>query len=268
MNFDNSGGDISNFCVISSSELILAIVRYGCPPPCKLNVFTYEDIVNDHIELSEKGHHVLVSAAEADALLVAWEVEQALVINTLSFHLRERLAGPVIALCNDSYTERVAALAAGADEAITVPVQLPLLQAMVLAYRRLAKAAQGSQVEAPGAIAAPLTPQESPARERTFGSLRIDDQSHRFFIEEKEVILTPREYALINYLIANAEKACSRDQILGDVWGISFETGTNMVDVYMYFLRRKLEAHGLKGMIETIRGFGYRLSLKTQQDAP
>ncbi|RMF62466.1 MAG: winged helix family transcriptional regulator [Bacteroidetes bacterium] len=91
------------------------------------------------------------------------------------------------------------------------------------------------------------------------GPLRLDLQAFRFFVHGEEVELTPKEFDLIRYLMQHAGTVCPRDQILDEVWGLDFDTGTNMVDVYMHFLRRKLAAHGLKGMIKTIRGRGYRL---------
>ena len=78
-------------------------------------------------------------------------------------------------------------------------------------------------------------------------------------MRDQEVDLTPREFALLSYLVAHADALVTRDQILDAVWGIDFDTGTNMVDVYMYFLRKKLEAYQLKEMIQTVRGRGYRL---------
>jgi DNA-binding response OmpR family regulator len=77
----------------------------------------------------------------------------------------------------------------------------------------------------------------------------------------------PREFALLSYLMDHPDEACTRDQILDAVWGIDFDTGTNMVDVYMHFLRKKLEAHGIKGIIQTIRGRGYRLAVQTAPGA-
>ena len=68
-----------------------------------------------------------------------------------------------------------------------------------------------------------------------------------------------REFDLLAYLAARAGACCSRDEILADVWGIDFETGTNTVDVFVYALRRKLRAAGLPGLIQTVRGAGYRL---------
>ncbi len=247
------------FCLISDDELIISIVRLGCPEPCEIEVFSFEGLVNKQIELSERGQAIVEASQHADAVLVTWQLDRAPLINTIGFHIRKALAGPVIALCNGSYHDEVAALAAGADHAITVPVFQSMLQAIVISYRRLTYASQNSDTEARSVIATPAET-ESDSRLREFGRLRLDTRSHRFFIDEKEVVLTPREYALISYLIEHPEEALARDQILTEVWGINFETGTNMVDVYMYFLRRKLESNGLKGMIETIRGFGYRLS--------
>jgi DNA-binding response OmpR family regulator len=66
---------------------------------------------------------------------------------------------------------------------------------------------------------------------------------------------------LLEFLIQRAETLCTRDQILSEVWGINFDTGTNLVDVYMHYLREKLGAQQRGEMIETVRGLGYRLVL-------
>ena len=93
------------------------------------------------------------------------------------------------------------------------------------------------------------------------GPLRISLSSMRFFVGATEVELTPKEFALLAFLMENAGRACSRDEILDKVWGIDFDTGTNMVDVYMHFVRKKLEAHGHRGLIKTVRGHGYRFEV-------
>ena len=129
-----------------------------------------------------------------------------------------------------------------------------LLQAKVLSYRRLVQAAQQTAGGTNGADALPHEVQR-------FGALRLNRTAHRFFIGESEIELTPREFALLAFFLEHANRLCRRDQILDHVWGLHFDTGTNMVDVYTYFLRRKLEAHGLKDMIQTVRGHGYRLVL-------
>lgn len=94
-----------------------------------------------------------------------------------------------------------------------------------------------------------------------FGDLALNATAYQFHIGTTEVDLTPKEFELLRFLIENANKACSRDQILDAVWGLDFDTGTNMVDVYMHFVRKKLDAHGLGRMLKTIRGHGYRLML-------
>lgn len=91
------------------------------------------------------------------------------------------------------------------------------------------------------------------------GPLRLDQAAYRFLIDDEEVELTPKEFDLLFYLMGRCGEACTRDEILDAVWGIDFDTGTNMVDGYIYFLRKKLDVHGLKGMIKTVRGRGYRL---------
>ena len=97
----------------------------------------------------------------------------------------------------------------------------------------------------------------------TIGDLTIDFDSHRFFVDGEELELTPKEFGLLAFLMARPGTACSRDEILDSVWGINFETGTNMVDVYMHFVRRKLESVGKKKVIQTVRGLGYRFDPDT-----
>ncbi len=92
------------------------------------------------------------------------------------------------------------------------------------------------------------------------GHLRLDRTAYRFHVHDDEVELTPKEFELLGFLMERADEVCSRDQILDAVWGIDFETGTNMVEVYMHFLRKKLDVYGLDGMIQTVRGRGYRLA--------
>jgi DNA-binding response OmpR family regulator len=97
------------------------------------------------------------------------------------------------------------------------------------------------------------------------GPLALDRKAYRFFVGKDEVELTPKEFELLGFLMEHADEVCSRDEILDAVWGIAFETGTNMVEVYMHFLRKKLALYSLGGMIQTVRGRGYRLSVPTKK---
>ncbi len=242
-------------CLITDDAQVEAAARVACPPPHALTVFALEGLVNAQNTLSSHGEAVCRAAEEATVVLVEWQIEKAPVINTLGYHLRRTLPVPLLALCQGGQEDHIAALAAGADGTATFPLYLPLLQARAVAYHRLVAAARTwAPAEDAGRPA-------SPPPARVFGALRLDHAAHRFFVNGAEVELTPREFALLDFLIARADDALSRDELLDQVWGINFDTGTNMVDVYMHFLRRKLEAFGLKEMIQTVRGYGYRLAL-------
>ncbi|ARA94672.1 winged helix family transcriptional regulator [Rhodothermaceae bacterium RA] len=93
----------------------------------------------------------------------------------------------------------------------------------------------------------------------TVGPLRLEQHTFRFFIHDDEVELTPKEFDVLQDLMRHRGEVRTRDEILEAAWGIDFDTGTNTVDVYMHFLRKKLKAHGVGGMLETVRGRGFRL---------
>lgn len=245
-------------CLVSDDPVIETAVRATCTAGEQVEIFSRREIVNGHRTLSAHGEAILQAAEAADAVLIDWDFDQAPSINTLCYHLRSRHLTPVFTLCRVAGSEQVACVAAGADDALTLPLHLPYLKAKVMSYRRLVstvRAADGFpmlRTEPPGGGALPHDV-------RAFGYLKLDLTAHRFYVRGAEVELTPREFALVDFLMERAETLCTRTQILDHVWGIQFETGTNMVDVYMYFLRKKLESYGLKDMIETVRGLGYRL---------
>lgn len=240
----------SALCLVSDDAAVEAAVRIGCPPPYRIEVFAPRPLVNDRNELSGHGRRIVEAAGSADAVLAEWAMEDAPAFNTLCYHVRRSASAPVVALTRGEPEAAVASIAAGADDALSFPLSLALLQAKILAYRRLVDACKETR-----------RGEGAPHAVRRFGDLRLDLTAHRFFVRDEEVELTPREFALLRFLVDHAEALCTRDEILDAVWGIDFNTGTNMVDVYTYFLRRKLEAYDLKDMIQTVRGRGYRLSL-------
>lgn len=87
------------------------------------------------------------------------------------------------------------------------------------------------------------------------GSLELDLHSRRALVEGREVELSAREFALAEELIRHVGRVLSREQLLSRVWGYDFDPGSNVVDVYVGYLRAKLGAE----RIETVRGMGYRL---------
>ena len=237
---------------------IEAAVRLATPGH-RLTVVALDGLTEARGALGPRGAALLEPGA--DAVLVGWALDRAPVINALGFHLRARAAAPLIALCPGGPEEPVAALAAGADAALSFPLAIPAVRAAALAYRRLAAAwrpaLDAASDAANGGDAANGADLASGPAE--MGPLRLDRAAHRFLVRGEEVALTPREFALLAYLVGRAGEACTRAEILDAVWALDFDTGTNMVDVYAYYLRRKLEAYGLTGLIETVRGRGYRL---------
>jgi DNA-binding response OmpR family regulator len=91
--------------------------------------------------------------------------------------------------------------------------------------------------------------------------LQIDFDAREIKRGGKSIQLTAREYALLEYLARNAGKVRSRREIAESVWGLDFETGTNFIDVYINYLRNKIDKPFDKKLIQTITGFGYALKL-------
>jgi len=89
------------------------------------------------------------------------------------------------------------------------------------------------------------------------GSLTIKPGTHQVFYSSNEITLTPKEFALLEYLVRNKDRVCTRSRIIEHVWDIHFDSDTSVIDVYITFLRRKLEAAGCGSIIQTIRGVGY-----------
>jgi two-component system response regulator PrrA len=89
--------------------------------------------------------------------------------------------------------------------------------------------------------------------------VRIDRSGHRVYASGRQVELTKREFEVLAHLAANIGVVLSREQILSAVWGYDFSTDTNVVDVFVSYLRRKLETHGAPRVIHTVRGVGFVL---------
>ncbi len=156
---------------------------------------------------------------------------------------RQAVSGvPLVALCAGGADMLAAALDAGADHALALPITADLLRAVCAAFVRL----NGGDVQ--------------PERRSPNSAIDLDRRARTLFVNGNPVHLTLLEFDLLSYLADNVGAACSREEILANVWGIDFETGTNTVDVFVYALRSKLRTGGLPGAVETVRGIGYRLA--------
>ena len=90
------------------------------------------------------------------------------------------------------------------------------------------------------------------------GALELDPQSARVHVDGREIPLGPTEFKLLQFFLANPDRAFSRDQVLDRVWGDHRFIEARTVDVYIRRVRNALQQHGVDGLIETVRGVGYR----------
>ncbi|KUF15385.1 MULTISPECIES: response regulator transcription factor [Streptomyces] len=157
---------------------------------------------------------------------------------TVLRELREaRVSAPVIVLtARDSVRDTVAGLEGGADDWMTKPFRFEELLARV--RLRLRTAARAPEVTVL----------------RT-GEVTLDLRTRRARSGERTVDLTAREFVLLELFLRHPGQVLSREQILSHVWGYDFDPGSNIVDVYVRALRKKLGAE----RVETVRGMGYRL---------
>lgn len=102
------------------------------------------------------------------------------------------------------------------------------------------------------------TPDEEDAA-LSVGDLTLNMNSKKAWRNMREITLTAREFALLSYLISHAGTVISRSRLLDNVWNIDFDPGTKVVDVYIRYLRQKIDEPGEESPIQTVRGFGYKL---------
>ena len=146
---------------------------------------------------------------------------------------------PVLMLtARDEVRDKVTALDSGADDYLTKPFDLEELLARMRALVRRADQPEASRI--------------------VMGDLKMDLRSHRVWRGEKSVELSSREFALLEYFVRNSGQVLSRQQILSAVWDYAFDPGSNVVDVYVSYLRNKLDRRGDPSLISTVRGAGYR----------
>ncbi|HEV8461999.1 MAG TPA: response regulator transcription factor [Gaiellaceae bacterium] len=147
---------------------------------------------------------------------------------------------PVLLLtARDAVGDRVGGLDAGADDYLTKPFSLAELMA------RLRAIVRRGPVERPTVLRA--------------GDLRLDPAAHRAWRGDVELPLSAREFTLLELLMRNAGSALTRMQLLDGAWDMAFESRSNIIDVYMRYLREKIDRPFKRKSIETVRGVGYRL---------
>jgi DNA-binding response OmpR family regulator len=201
--------------------------------------------------LEDDGYQVTVSHDGAEGLKKAISGDFNLIILdnmlpkkdgvTVARELRE--AGnqvPVLMLtAKDTTEDIVSGLDAGSDDYLTKPFAFAELQARVRALIRRGEQDRGAEIR--------------------FADLRMDPVNHKVWRGQTEIVLTAKEYTLLAFMVRNANTVLSRANIADNVWEYPFETFTNIIDVYINYLRKKVDGKFPTKLIHTVRGQGYIL---------
>ncbi|MGI6010360.1 MAG: response regulator transcription factor [Ruminococcus sp.] len=153
---------------------------------------------------------------------------------------RQNNLTPVIFLtARDTVADKVQGLDSGANDYLVKPFSFDELTARIRAMTR--------------------TKVKNPTNLYTIADLTLDTETHKVCRAEKEIKLTAREFSLLEYLLRNKGKVLSRQKIEDNVWNFDYDGGTNVVDVYITYLRKKIDDGFDSRLIHTVRGVGYLL---------
>ncbi len=201
--------------------------------------------------LREEGHAADVAGTGEDALWMARAVAyDAIVLDVMlpgrdGFSVCRELRGaevwsPVLMLtARDAVDDRISGLDAGADDYLTKPFSFGELLARLRALVRRAPGERPTEVEV--------------------GTLRLDPATHQAWRGETELDLSAKAFALLEAFMRRPGEALSRVQLLEAAWDIGFESTSNVVDVYVRYLRERIDRPFGLETLETVRGVGYRL---------
>jgi len=201
--------------------------------------------------LQEEGYAADLAARGEDALWMTRAVEyDAIVLDVMlpgvdGFEVCRRIRKdgiwtPVLMLtARDDVADRVSGLDSGADDYLTKPFSFEELLARLRALTRRAPAERPVVLEV--------------------GELRLDPATHRSWRGEHELALSAKEFALLELFMRRAGVTLTRTQLLDGAWDLAFESRSNVIDVYVRYLREKIDRPFGCDSIETVRGVGYRL---------
>jgi len=146
---------------------------------------------------------------------------------------------PVLMLVEqETVAERVACLEAGADDYLLKPYQREKLLEQIDLY---------------------LQPEVSITEQLRFGELILDLNTRQVIRNEQVIDLTMKEFELLKYLMSNPQQVMTREEIIENVWGYDYRGESNVIEVYIRYLRLKIESQNQKRLIQTVRGIGYVL---------
>ena len=201
--------------------------------------------------LTSNGFTTTIAASGADALALARTSDFDLMILDIGLpdldgfevlrelRARDKSMPVIIVTARDSVGDTVHGLEGGADDYVTKPFRFEELLARVRARLRGDLRAETTVIEA--------------------GAARLDLRARTISVRDRSFELSAREFALAELFFRHPGQVLTREQILSNVWGYDYDPGSNVVDVYVGYLRKKLG----KDVIQTVRGAGYRLSPAT-----
>ena len=223
--------------------------------PVRVLAVDDEQMLTDLLSMALRmeGWEVRTASSGLEALNVAREfAPDAIVLDVMMPDLdgmgvlrRLREAGnmvPVLFLtAKDAVGDRVAGLTAGGDDYVTKPFSLEEVVARLRALMRRSGTAMSAEAD-------PVL---------RVGDLTLDEESYEVTRAGRPIELTAKEFELLRYLMRNPRRVVSKLQILDRVWSYDFEGRSSIVEIYISYLRKKIEGEGLPPLIHTVRGVGY-----------
>lgn len=204
--------------------------------------------------LGSQGYQIYISEDAEDALVMVDKIMFELVITDimlpkmngieLSKLIKKKNPElPIIMLTAlGTIDEKIEGFDAGADDYMVKPFEIRELYARIKAILlRKSNSAQKSEL----------------SDHIEYQELKVDKNTNRVFRNGKEINLTPKEFKLLVFLMSNAERILTRDEIAENVWGNHFDTGTNYIDVYIAYLRKKIDKDFDEKLIHTKPGVGF-----------
>lgn len=219
--------------------------------PCVLLVQTDEDLAQKiSLDLTEAGYTPIVASDSASGFHQACELQPAIVIvdralpgeSGLKLCRQLRNVGSRIPLlllmARESVDDRTVCLEAGADDYFLKPYRPDAFLQLLRLY---------------------LKPEASHAEQLRFSELMLDLGNRRAVRNGRLIDLTMKEFELLKFFMSHPREVLTREQILENVWGYDFMGESNVIEVYIRYLRIKIEEEGEKRLIQTVRGVGYVL---------
>ncbi|HEX2910422.1 MAG TPA: response regulator transcription factor [Chloroflexia bacterium] len=213
----------------------------------KLNKLIRQVLEEEHyqVEQAYDGDTGLTMALSSnyDLIILDLMLPEMSGLEVCRFLRQERIVVPVLMLtARDAVHDRVQGLDAGADDYLTKPFAFEELLARVRALMRRQ-----------------LSPQDLSKTVLKVADLELDPASHQAKRNNKSLDLTTKEFALLEYLMRHTGQALTREQIRDSVWEYDSEATSNVVDIYVHYLRAKVDEHTSRKLIKTVRGVGYSL---------